>query len=58
MNLESFGWSRSLDDDFAPHAAAGLEPGRVAVQHRGGYLVLTRDGERAAEASGRLHHQA
>ena len=58
LNLEPFGWSRSLDDDFAPHAAAGLEPGRVAVQHRGGYLVLTRDGERAAEASGRLHHQA
>ena len=58
MNLESFGWSRSLADDFAPHADAGLEPGRVAVQHRGGYVVLTDGGERAAEASGRLHHEA
>jgi ribosome biogenesis GTPase / thiamine phosphate phosphatase len=58
MDLELFGWSRSLEDDFASHAAAGLEPARVAVQHRGGYVVLTQGGERPAEASGRLHHEA
>jgi ribosome biogenesis GTPase / thiamine phosphate phosphatase len=56
--LESLGWSRAHQDEFAPFAAGGLEPARVAVQHRGGYVVLTEAGERLAEASGRLRHEA
>ena len=39
--LETLGWDDGWDDAFTPHRAAGLEPGRVAVPHRGAYDVLT-----------------
>ncbi len=58
MLLEALGWSRARQIEFAPFAADGLEPGRVAVQERGRYAVLTPRGEVAAEASGRVRHEA
>jgi ribosome biogenesis GTPase len=54
--LEELGWR--------PHFAAGLEahagavPGRVAVEHRSAYVVLTEGGELRAEAAGRLRHHS
>ena len=54
--LERLGWTPAFEDQFAPHAADGLEPARVAVEHRGAYLLYTSDGERPAELSGRLRH--
>ncbi len=39
-------------------ATAGLSPGRVAVQHRGAYDVITADGEVRARITGRLRHGA
>ena len=56
--LRQLGWSSDLDDAFEPHAAAGLVPGRVAVQHRGPYGVYTESGEVAARVAGRLRHEA
>ena len=56
--LEHLGWTPALEDQFAPHAADGLEPARVAVEHRGAYLLYTARGERPAELSGRLRHAA
>ena len=58
MSIERYGWSTELDESFAPLRAEGLAPARVVVQQRGTYTVETEDGERAAEASGRLHHEA
>ncbi|HXQ46709.1 MAG TPA: ribosome small subunit-dependent GTPase A [Caulobacteraceae bacterium] len=52
--IEDFGWSETLQHAFAPHAARGLEPGRVVVQQRGLYTTLTDHGELAAQLSGRL----
>lgn len=52
------GWSPELDDAFAAHAGDGLEPARVTVQNRGLYLVVGDDGEREAEITGRLRHDA
>jgi ribosome biogenesis GTPase len=52
--IEDFGWSETLQHDFAPHAAKGLTPGRVVVQQRGLYTTLTDLGELAAQLSGRL----
>ena len=43
--LASLGWTPALEDQFAPHAADGLEPARVAVEHRGAYVVYTARGE-------------
>jgi len=51
--LETFGWDDGWADAFAPHLAAGLVPGRVAVPHRGAYDVLTKEGETRARLPGR-----
>jgi ribosome biogenesis GTPase len=45
LDLATLGWDDDWAAAFAPHRAAGLEPGRVAVQHRGAYDVLTSGGE-------------
>ncbi|MBX3486190.1 ribosome small subunit-dependent GTPase A [Phenylobacterium sp.] len=52
--LKSYGWSDALQDDFTPYAADGLVPGRIVIQQRGGYRVVTGDGEIDARASGTL----
>lgn len=56
--IEQFGWSDLLAQAFAPHAAAGLSPGRIVVQHRDGYLIATEDGELRGKAAGRLINEA
>jgi ribosome biogenesis GTPase len=56
--LDSLGWTPALEDQFAPHAADGLEPARVAVEHRGAYHLYTARGEQPAELAGRLRHDA
>jgi ribosome biogenesis GTPase len=57
-SLDSLGWSASWADRFAAHAPSGCLPGRIAVEHRGLYEVLTNDGEVSAPVSGRLRHEA
>lgn len=56
--LDVYGWSETLQRQFAFHAAEGLTPGRVIVQQRGLYRLVTPQGEVAAELSGRFLHQA
>ncbi len=56
--IEDYGWSDALQNDFAPHAAKGLIPGRVLVQQRGLYGVVTEFGELDAQLSGRFSHEA
>ena len=58
MDLEQYGWSDFFAQRFEPHAGAGLEPARVAVEHRCGYQVYSVHGELAAEVSGRFRHEA
>ncbi|MBL8770766.1 MAG: ribosome small subunit-dependent GTPase A [Phenylobacterium sp.] len=52
--LDAYGWSDRLQADFEPYAAQGLVPGRIVVQQRGGYRIVTPDGEIEARASGAL----
>jgi ribosome biogenesis GTPase len=56
--LRTYGWSDRLQDDFAPFAALGLIPGRIVVQQRGGYRLITEHGEIEARASGPLMKSA
>ena len=57
--LASVGWTPAIEEEFTNRFAAdGLEPGRVAVEHRGAYLLYTARGERPAALSGRLRHSA
>lgn len=52
--LSRYGWTARHEADFAPYAAQGLKAGRVVVQQRGGYRLITEDGEAWAQAAGRL----
>ncbi len=56
--LERVGWNDDVARSFEEHLAAGLEPARVSVQHRGVWAVVTVLGERTAEITGRLRHEA
>jgi len=52
--LTSYGWNETLQHAFEPYAAQGLSPGRIVVQQRGGYRLITEQGEVDARASGAL----
>ena len=52
--LEALGWTPGRSSEFEPYAVAGLEPGRVGIQFRGGYVLFTAAGELRADASGKL----
>jgi len=54
--LEVLGWDEAWATAFEPYQAEGLAPGRVAVQHRGAWDVLTEQGEVRARVPGRLRH--
>ena len=56
--INQFGWSEALSQQFAPFAEQGLIPGRVVVQHRGQYDLITPEGEAKATISGRFAHEA
>jgi ribosome biogenesis GTPase / thiamine phosphate phosphatase len=56
--LEALGWSAHFEEAFTPFAGDGLVPARVAVQHRGAYVVCAENGELSAEPSGRLRHES
>ena len=57
-DLTELGWDDARAEQFEPHAAADLIPGRVAVQHRGAYDVLTEHGELRCDVAGRLYDDA
>jgi ribosome biogenesis GTPase len=58
VDLSALGWTTRLEEAFAPHAAAGLVPARVAVEHRSRYELLGESGEWGATLAGRLRHEA
>ncbi len=57
-DLTALGWDESFAEEFEQHASAGLIPGRVAVQHRGAYDVLTAEGELRCDVAGRLYEES
>ena len=54
--LAQLGWNDELADEFSSHD--GLEPGRVAVQHRGAWEVVTANDDVTVDITGRLRHAA
>lgn len=58
MNLEQLGWSETFAASFDRYASQGYSVGRVAIEHRGVYVLYTEQGELTAEVSGKLRHQA
>ena len=58
IDLTALGWTSRLAEAFAVHAAEGLVPARVALEHTHIYRVFTDGGEWLARVSGRLRHRA
>ena len=56
--LESLGWSERLSSLYEPFAGEDVVAGRVSIQHRGAYDVLTELGELRCEVPRRLVHEA
>jgi ribosome biogenesis GTPase len=56
--LIEFGWDERFAAAFEPHARLGLAPGRVAIEHRGAYVIHTERGELWAETSGSFRYKA
>ncbi len=56
--LESLGWNDRLSTLYEPYAGNDVVPGRVSIQHRGAYDVLTELGELRCEVPRRLVHEA
>jgi ribosome biogenesis GTPase len=52
--LHRLGWDDGWEAAFADHRAAGLDPARVAVQHRGAYDLVAEEGEVRASAANRF----
>lgn len=58
MDLISLGWSAQFEEYLAEYAQQGCTAGRVALEHTHMYRIFTERGERLAEVSGKLRHQA
>ena len=56
--LESLGWTEWLSARYEPFANDEVVAGRVSVQHRGAYDVLTVHGELRCDVPRRLVHEA
>ena len=57
-DLPHLGWDDGWQTAFADHEAAGRLPGRVCLEQRGSWGVLTERGELPASVAGRLRHEA
>jgi ribosome biogenesis GTPase len=58
IDLTELGWDARWAAQFAEHAAAGLVPGRVAIEFNHIFRVMTEADELNAQHSGRLLHRA
>jgi ribosome biogenesis GTPase len=56
FDLNELGWTSHFEQHMERHRERGLVPGRVSVQHRGGYVVYTEAGEKTARLTGRMRN--
>ncbi len=58
QQLASYGWNDFFAAHFQEFARQGYVAGRVAIEYNQFYRVYTAQGEKLAEISGRLRHEA
>ena len=58
FDLKDLGWDDGWAQAFAPYAADGLVPGRVAIEFNYIYRVFAESGELQVQHSGKLRHEA
>ncbi|MGA4721605.1 ribosome small subunit-dependent GTPase A [Fictibacillus nanhaiensis] len=58
MNLKSLGWNQTFEESFKTYENQDLVPGRISVEHKGLYSVLTEHGELLGEITGKIRFHA
>jgi len=58
LDRQALGWTPELEAAYAPFAAEGLVPARVASEHQHLYTLFTDVGERLARVTGKLRYEA
>lgn len=58
MNLKQLGWNETLQESFKSYELEGFSIGRVALEHKHLYRVITTNGEVLAEVSGKFRFEA
>jgi ribosome biogenesis GTPase len=58
IDLTEWGWDEEWATTFAPYAADGLAPARVAIEFNHIYRLITSSGETNAQQAGRMLHRA
>ena len=58
MQLEKYGWNEEFERQFRKQAGEGRQPGRVFVEHKGMYGLLTEEGQLQGEVSGKFRYGA
>ncbi|MBS4206856.1 ribosome small subunit-dependent GTPase A [Bacillus sp. FJAT-50079] len=58
MNLNKLGWGRFFEAEFESYTHKGFTVGRVALEHKRMYRVITEHGEVLAEVSGKFRFNA
>lgn len=58
FDLKHLGWDAEWQQAFAPFAADGLVPARVAIEFNYIYRLYAESGELQAQHAGRMRHQA
>lgn len=58
MNLKTLGWNEFFEENFFNYKEQGYQAGRVALEHKKMYRVLSEDGEYLAEVSGKMRFNA
>ncbi|MBT4611584.1 MAG: ribosome small subunit-dependent GTPase A [Gemmatimonadetes bacterium] len=58
MELLQLGWDAHFEVPFGEYRERGLQAGRVSIQHRDLYHLMTTDGEVEGIVTGRLRHEA
>lgn len=57
FTVEKLGWNSSLEESFAPFRTRSLEAGRVAVEDKHHYIVLTGRGDLTAQVTGKFQKE-
>jgi ribosome biogenesis GTPase / thiamine phosphate phosphatase len=58
LNLKSLGWNQTFEEAFKAYENQLLVPGRISVEHKGLYDVLTEHGELLGEITGKIRFNA
>ncbi|MCM3672172.1 ribosome small subunit-dependent GTPase A [Mesobacillus maritimus] len=58
MNIKQLGWNETLQESFKTYEADGFSVGRIALEHKHMYRVLTTHGEVLAEVSGKFRFES